>query len=65
MNEADRSSLFCLGGLVVDHSNRMGRILRRQCQAIGRDIFIYAVRFVLSFHSAKIAPIPDFSKMNP
>ena len=43
----------------------MGRILRRQGQAIGRDIFIYAVRFVLSFHSAKIAAIADFSKVNP
>ena len=43
----------------------MGRILRRQGQAIGRNIFIDAVRFVLSFHSAKIAAIPDFSNVNP
>ena len=67
MNEAERSLLFCLGGLVVDHSNRMGRILRQQGRARGPDrkIFVLAARFVLSFHSAKIAAIPDFSKVNP
>jgi hypothetical protein len=67
MNEADRSLLFCLSGLVVDHSNRMGRILRQQGRARGPDgkIFVLAARFVLSFHSAKIASIPDFSKANP
>jgi len=42
----------------------LGRLLRRQGQAIGRSTFIYAVRFVLSFHSAKIAAIADFSKVN-
>jgi hypothetical protein len=41
----------------------MGRILRRQGRAI--EIFVLAARFVLSFHSAKIAAIPDFSKANP
>jgi hypothetical protein len=37
----------------------MGRILRPQGVANGRDraIFVLAARFVLSFHSAKIAAI--------
>jgi hypothetical protein len=45
----------------------MGRILRQQGSPRGPDskIFVLAARFVLSFHSAKIAAIPDFSKVNP
>jgi hypothetical protein len=45
----------------------MGRILRQQGRPRGPDskIFVLAARFVLSFHSAKIAAIPDFSKANP
>jgi hypothetical protein len=45
----------------------MGRILRRQGRAIGRgsEIFVLTARFMLSFHSAKIAAMPDFSKVNP
>jgi hypothetical protein len=53
--------------LVVHYSSRVVRILRRQGGAIGRDseIFVLAARFVLSFHSAKIAALPDFSKVKP
>jgi hypothetical protein len=67
MNEADLSWRFCHGDLVVHHSNRVARILRRRGRAIGRgsEIFGLAARFMLSFHSAKIAAILDFSKVNP
>jgi hypothetical protein len=61
------SWIFCHGHLVVHHSNRVARILRRQGRAIGggSEIFVFAVRFMLPFHSAKIAAIRDFSKVNP
>jgi hypothetical protein len=39
----------------------------RSVRAIGRDgkIFVWAARFVLSFASAKITAMPDFSEVNP
>jgi len=45
----------------------MERILRRQGGAIARggEIFVLAARFALSFSSAKIAALRDFSTVNP
>jgi hypothetical protein len=45
----------------------MERILRRQGRAIARggEIFVLAARFALSFSSAKIAALRDFSTVNP
>jgi hypothetical protein len=71
MNEADLSWL-CRGDLFVHHSNRMTLTTSAAfCDGrAGRSIaiaksLVFAARFVLSFHSAKIAAVPGFSEVNP
>src|SRR5689334_9246904 len=58
---------FCFGYLVWFHSNRMGRLLRRQGRAVGcdREIFVGGRCFVRGFPSGKIAATVNFRNAKP